>query len=345
MPLPGRSEWPVYDRRLQDPEAARDLTSPAARGAMSYRVAGLTLRSEILLPELAFGDAKADWVVVVRTQVACDDCRAVSEVRAADGGPWMSILRCSAGYVVRFAGLADFRINVRQRQVECSRPADVTDNTFRHLLLDQLVPHLIALDGTPVLHGSAVTVAGASIAFVGPSGAGKSSLAASFVTDGAALLSDDFLPVTEHAGRQYVTPSYPGLRLWPDSMAVFGGERSDYELVSNYHSKARLPVASPGAVPDRLVLDAIIVVDEVEPADGNSTLARMSGAAAYFALFQQAFRLERSGQDRQRDELDRFSRLVGSIPVFRLQFKRDFALLGEVRSEILRAVEGLNSGP
>jgi hypothetical protein len=54
-----------------------------------------------------------------------------------------------------------------------------------------VVPKLLVLQGFPVLHASAVSVAGTCVAFSGASGAGKTTLAHAFAAAGAPLVAED----------------------------------------------------------------------------------------------------------------------------------------------------------
>lgn len=60
---------------------------------------------------------------------------------------------------------------------------------------------LLALRGTPVLHGSAVNWWGRTVAFAGFSGKGKSTVAALCCAAGARLVSDDVVPLAPYRGQ------------------------------------------------------------------------------------------------------------------------------------------------
>jgi hypothetical protein len=203
------------------------------------------------------------------------------------------------------------------------------------------VPHILAIDGSLVLHASAVAFPQGAVAFIGPSGAGKSSLAASFSSEGFLLLSDDFVHLTEHVTGFLATPSYPGLRLWPDAVEVFAEQTTSLAPVADNSDKQRLVLGGFAAV-QPCPLIAIIVLGDADPDDGVPfTITRMPRREAFVAVFEQAFRMERYGRDRIVPEFDRFTSLANSTVVMRLEHRRDYELLPAIRAGILSALDDL----
>jgi len=306
----------------------------------TYGLAGLTLRSDLVLPELVEGVTSTEpWVFELGTDGPDAVFEAIHQVATADGQPLLEILRDERRYLLRFAGAADFVVTASQRRISCVAGEGVGVSTVRHLLLDQVVPHVLALDGSLVLHASAVATTQGAIAFIGPSGFGKSSLAASFVAAGYALLADDFLPVNEDDDGFVAAASYPGLRLWPDSVAVFAHDGSSLMPVTEVSDKQRL--ATGPAPPRRAPLVAVVVLgDPGDAGDADFSLRPLPGRAGFMTLYAEAFRMERIGQERHLAEFERFARLAGSTKLLQLDYRRDYRLLPAVRAAILDAVAG-----
>jgi len=144
-----------------------------------------------------------------------------------DGNPWTLFFRQPSGYLLRFPGLADFEVARDGSRVQSWAAPEATASTVRHLYLNQVLPLALSRQGKLVLHASAVDIGGQAVAFVGESGRGKSTLAASFATSGAGLLTDDGLLLEWIAGELRVVPSHPSIRLWRDSQeALLSGERA-----------------------------------------------------------------------------------------------------------------------
>ncbi len=308
-----------------------------------YWVAGVTLASRLPLPELREVPAQdGAWTFrLLPPGPAPPAAEPFHDIRTPDGELWLALIRCDEGYVLRFPELASFRLQLPRRLVSCFPEADVDDDTIRHLLIDQVLPYLLACLGQIVLHGSAVETDYGAIAFVGASGAGKSTLAASFALDGYTLVADDFLLVEAEGDSFVATPAYDGVRLWPESLeALTRGQAEVSRPVAQYSDKRRLSPAPWRGAGARRVLAAVAVLDD-EPYGPGIRVERMGVRDSFLALFQAAFRLERSGQSRQASEFDRFLRLATSTSAFRLGFERGFDLLPAVRQELLDCVAAL----
>ena len=276
----------------------------------SYTLAGLTVASQQALPELLAAEgSEADWVFQVAHGWPLEQFTTpVHDSIDAQGRVWLAIRRHGHRYLLRFPGLADFVVLPSEGRVACVPDTGVDDSTVRHLLLDQVVPHILALDGSLVLHASAVAVGEGAVAFVGHTGAGKSSLAASFASRGFPLLSDDFLLLREHAHGFLAVPSYPGLRVWPDSADLLAGQGYSLTRVAGSSDKQRLTPRTVAAPPRPRPLLAVVELAN-RTADGCAAvnIARLARRQGFMAIFQQAFRMERSGRERQLADLDRFA--------------------------------------
>lgn len=311
----------------------------------TYVVAGTTLRTDLDLPELPTVDGPADparhWDLVAVGAVDPGPVELVFEHERA-GLPWRRVRAGDGTVVVEFVGKACFVARTAARRVELVVEPGLAASTLRHLVIDQLVPHLLVVDGGAVLHASAVAVDGEAIAFLGPSGAGKSSLAGGFVQAGATLLADDYLLVREEGGRHLTTAAYPGLRLWGDSATHFAGSADGLPEVADHLDKRRWAVdaLAPSAVP----LAAVLVLGHDPGLDEPTCqLGALPGRDAFRFLYQQAFRVARSGRERQEAELDRFVRLVEAVPVLLLEHRRRYEDLPEVVAtirEVLARVAG-----
>ena len=163
----------------------------------TFAVADIVIDVPFPIPELPTTVRAADWSVTAGAVADARDQPLIFETRAADGQLWVGLRGSGDRYVLSFPTQVDFLLDLAARTVTYDARADTAENSLRHLLIDQVVPHLLAADGGLVLHASAVATAEGALAFVGPSGTGKSSLAAALVTRGATLLADDFLLLRE----------------------------------------------------------------------------------------------------------------------------------------------------
>jgi len=99
-------------------------------------------------------------------------------------------------------------------------------------LLGPIFGFILRLRGFTALHASAAVINGYAVAFVGGGGAGKSTIVAALARAGHRILSDDIAVLEEASGIFRIKPSYPHIRLWPDSVSIlFGGADALPKLV------------------------------------------------------------------------------------------------------------------
>lgn len=258
---------------------------------------------------------------------------------SADGSQWCwQAVAPDGTYLMSYSYEVEFGIDPTARRVEIVGPPDGSDDLRRHLLIDQIVPHLVAVEGRLILHASGVVHGGHALALTGMSGAGKSSLAAAFVGRGAELLADDYLLVERQGERYLATGAYPGLRLWRDSAAHFGGDADELPQVAPHTDKRRLGV--DGEPSTDLPLGAIVVLGpEPDDPDVQCTVERLRGRRAFVTLYLQVFRMERTGRERQEADLDRLTHLVRTVPLFLLRHRRDYDALPSVLATLDAALD------
>lgn len=330
MPL----RQPVTTRRAatnSEPGAGR-----ADTGLYSYDVCGVRIVSDVRLATLVdapaggvAGQAEAGLPITFRVSRAqrprieptwlCD--------RIAPGSTraWLSVAAHAQGYLLRVYGHADFFVD--RRSIECVPDDGCTPDDIEQLLLDQILPQLLHLRGQPAFHASAVELdAGVVVGFVGRSGRGKSTLAGSFGAD-RPIVSDDCLAVELDDGDAIVLPSYASVRLWEDSARTLFVGRS-LAVASPRAPKLRVESARPVG---RLRLRKIYAL---EPSEGEPTISNLSRRDAIVELANHLHRLDPLDPDLLRRELPFLERLVTTVPVARLGYRRSYEDLARVRATI-----------
>ena len=196
---------------------------------MLYRIFDILIDSNIPLPELpevTKGTARILFQLSgQRPYNGSFDWR--HHWRFSDGTVCISVARTGKGYCLRFPGLADFSTGDVEADIVCHPCDDIPDETIRHLLLDQVIPRLLAHEGNTILHASAVAIDGRAIAFAGETGMGKSTLAASLHARGHPVLSDDSLLLLH---QNHAIAGIPGYR-----------DRKSTRLNSSHIQKSRMP--------------------------------------------------------------------------------------------------------
>jgi len=314
---------------------------------MFYGICDLILESNIALPELA----------AVNPQGGLSDCRfELSSTRGTDrenhdwyynwilpsGRIWLSFAKENSNYLLRFPGKADFLISESSTKVQCFAVPDLPLDTVCHLLLDQILPYVLASQGKLVLHASAVESQWGAIAFAGSTGEGKSTLSASLNRYGNPLIADDCLVLKEEDDDEiYAVPSYAGFRLWADTIAMLYSEET-YKLsrVAHYTDKARLNLMtnqlpfSKKPVPLRRIY---VLNRQPEKMDGSDVSIRaLSSSDALTKLLSCVYCLDNRNKQWLRKQFDHFTRLPLLSRVRSISFSSDISFLPAVYDAILK---------
>jgi len=310
-----------------------------------YRIFDILIESNIPIPELPEveqGEASISFQLSSNFSPDESQINWYHHWRLPNGEITISCARIKEDYFLRFPDLADFLISQKGDQVRCFAVLGVSDESIRHLLVDQVIPRVVAHQGWIVLHASAIEVEGRVIAFLGESGWGKSTLATSFYEQGHHLLTDDCLLLKLEAGKIIGMPSYVSSRLWSDSLEAVVSDKSSVHPVAHYSSKKRL------IFPDRLKsklfqlpLTAIFVL--APPVESNElkevTVEPLTGAQMIMEFVKHSFHLDVTDRDQISTQFKALGQVSGSaLPIYRLSYPREHALLGKVREVVQKVV-------
>lgn len=259
--------------------------TPAARKRRlrSYVIHGLVVRSQIPLARpshtpnrdllIRWGEARA---------IPADPPR--GELLASLDPPLgdYSFARTSSGYTVRFPRLCDFDFVESTRSLDVHLAERTSPDDVPLLLGGNVLALLLGVEDRPVLHASAVRVAGRTVAIVGGSGAGKSTLAALFCLRGAECVSDDLLRVEITDRNACCFRGASKIRLRAGAAELARGFASN-RVGST--SDGRLAIAARRPRRSRLSLDAVLIprpsrgtnrlrVESLRPRDALEQLLR-----------------------------------------------------------------------
>lgn len=255
----------------------------------------------------------------------------------ASGDISLSLAGIGKGFLLRFPSLADFVIDGDGSHISAWLVPENDEDTLRHLLLDQVLPRVLSHQGRLVLHASAVCVDGRVLAFVGETGSGKSTLAASLYLSGYRLLTDDGLLIQEEGGCIKALSCYPGLRLWPESVAVLFGESVNMKAMASYSPKNRVGLPRNNNN-NQLELAALFVLRN--PALGDEAVAvrvsPLSQRDACMELVRNSFQLDVSNHKKLTGLFAAASNVAERLPVFLLSYPRNFSFLPDVHEAIIQ---------
>jgi hypothetical protein len=268
--------------------------------ARRYQAYSLQIQSEVPLPGFVEGDGDPDVVI------------SLGEVEA-DGAPSRSprfLGTLDEGRLIwDGVGAALIRFG---REIVAAHGDD--ERRLGGFLAGPALGVLLIQRGFVALHASAVEIGGGAVAFAGAARAGKSTLSTALHARGHRLVADDIVAVRLEDGQATVVPGAPVVKLWPEAVRELGDDPGRLERVRNDLDKRIRPVPdgfSPDPVPLRLVylLESGDPhgVEDVRPADAVIELLLHSWTPRSLHASEPSERLER------------YARLVASVPVRRLR--------------------------
>ncbi len=304
-PIPGLApvaETPEVDARILL-GALPDTLSPDAPGATPGEV-------QYVSPDAAAGDLPTltAWTV-------------------ARGAYWR----------LRYADGTEFVVDRHGREVWATWPAPLTVEDTATYLLGPILGFVLRLRGVTCLHASAVSVGDRALVLVGPASAGKSTTAAALARAGCAVLSDDVVPLGEEGGAFVAQPTYPHLRLWPDSAAaLYGSPEALPRLTPTWDKRyVDLTTGDHRFEPRPLPIGALYLLDDRCAEPSGTRFEPVTGHRALLALVANTYVNYLPGRDATGAELGRLHRLVERVPLRRVHPPADPARVPELCRALL----------
>jgi len=302
-----------------------------------YSIYGGCLQSDVPFPALPAGDGRPAWRLRrVRDAAAASRPAAalvpLGEDRV-DPGVSVRLFRHPRGLRLAYDDTGVFDVLDGGARIEWYPGADPRLDAVRLDVLGRVLPAALHEMGSLCLHGSAVGIAGHSVAFLAPKHHGKSTLARAIARAGGRVLSDDVVALDVDPSA-VLRPGVTSVRLWRDAAARLGGAA---DATPDRYGK--LVVSDVGAgmpAPDRVPLRALYALTPV-PAAANRAAAvrmRLSPVSAAMALLPHARLAALLGRAEAARILDRIARLTASTPVYALEVARDFDRLDEAAHTI-----------
>lgn len=309
----------------------------------AYRYCGTTVVSTIELPALESGAAANDALVVEAdspSDLADTSHQWFHHWRIGRGAPWLSFAREGDAYLLRFPSLADFLVRNDGRVVRARASRGVPPDTLQHLLIDQVLPLALSRRGRLVLHASAVHLPGiGAIAFAGSAGRGKSTLAAGLASCGGRILTDDCAAIERIDGVPHVHPSYPGLRLWPDTHAR-AAHSSGGPRVAHYTRKRRVDGTALRFQAEASPLRALFLLGSRDSSGPAIAVRRSRAAARLIELVKYAYVLDVEDRGELSRVFDGLASLATGVPIMTLRVRHGLTRLPEVAHAIASHVAG-----
>lgn len=256
-----------------------------------------------------------------------------------DGTIWLMAGEFATGYRIRFPQSAEFQVHTVESKITAQAVPQTTPDTVAHLLIDQVLPRFLSTQGHTSIHASGVVVNGKAVLFLGQSGYGKSTLASEFYFSGYPGISDDVIFIEQNNNTFYAVQSYPGFRLWSDSLDRHSGRSLSYAPVAHYHAKKRITdiVSTDYPVP----IQCVFLLGDPEVNNSGIRIEPLAHQQAFWTLTQHSFRLMPSDQRQMEREFFLFGGLAEQIPICSLTYPHSYASLPDVLQQILNYLDTL----
>jgi hypothetical protein len=276
-----------------------------------YRIGGITLISEIALPELPLiqQQSATPHPVQVRLGAVANHLPGAVELDP-------DCFATPTQYLLNIQGVARYLVTAgREIVVDLAAAAPALD--VRGYLLGSIFVVLCQQRGLLPLHASAIAGKSGVVAFLGNSGQGKSTLAAHLAQRGFRVLADDvcLIDATEPSAAM-VIPTAPWLKLWRTSLENLGREAEGLDRVFTDDDKYRLPLA-PVLTPEPIL--RLVFLESNELASSTTEIEevpRVQAVPLLMNLTHHSYLLEATGQ--QEENFLRCGRVLSQARAYRL---------------------------
>ncbi len=321
---------------------AKPAPDQTALSVHLYRIFDLTLASTLPLPELPEaprGPPDLRCCLADSGAPEPEDIAWRHHWSDPAGAVTASIGVRGADYILRFPQTAQFEVSPVQARIRCRPAPGCPAELYRHLLLDQVVPRVLAHRGELVAHAGAALIDGACACFLGTSGAGKSTLVAALGCLGQGALADDGIILRPTEGTTVCIPSYPGARLWDDSLARLLPSQGKPSTDQGW--KRRIIPQLPGKSEPRAPLAACFFLDGAA-SGGELRIEPVAGPEAMMAMIQHSFQFDVTDPRHLAGQFSRLGEVLATRPgLFRLAYPHDYARLPEVCEALVRTLASL----
>jgi hypothetical protein len=241
----------------------------------------------------------------------------------SEGQPSLRVARLAGGAYFGFfySDGARFAVHRNGREVWADWPDGYALEDAATYLVGPVIGFVLRLKGITPLHASAVAIEDQAIALVGVPGAGKSTTAAAFAHRGYSVLSDDVVTLEADEDRFLVSPGYPRVNLWPDSVRALLGSENALPLITPTWGKHYLSLDQNGRrfQSKQLPLGAVYFLGERDPHLTAPRIEEVAAPEALMTLVANTYVNYLLDRDMRHREFDLLSRLVAGVPVRRLR--------------------------
>jgi hypothetical protein len=276
-----------------------------------YLIGGITLISEIALPELPLiqQQSATPHPVRVRLGAVADHLPGAVELDP-------DCFATPTQYLLNIQGVARYLVTAGlEIVVDPDDAAPALD--VRGYLLGSIFVVLCQQRGLLPLHASAIAGKSGVVAFLANSGQGKSTLAAHLAQRGFRVLADDVCLIdAAQGGAAMVIPTAPWLKLWRNSLESLGREVEGLDRVFSEDDKYRMPLA-PILTPEPISKLVFLEANDISSVTTRiEEVPRVQAIPLLMNLTHHSYLLEPTGQQEQ--NFLRCGRVLSQARAYRL---------------------------
>ena len=276
-----------------------------------YLIGGITLISEIALPELPLIQQQSATQHPVQIRLGAVPNHLPGAVEL---GP--DCFATPTQYLLNIQGVARYLVTAGSEIiVDLAAAAPALD--VRGYLLGSIFVVLCQQRGLLPLHASAIAGKSGVVAFLANSGQGKSTLAAHLAQRGFRVLADDVCLIdAAQPGSAMVIPTAPWLKLWRTSLESLGRKAEGLDRVFTDDDKYRLPLA-PVLTPEPILRLVFLEGNEIASTTTEiQEVPRVQAVPLLMNLTHHSYLLEATGQ--QEENFLRCGRVLSQARAYRL---------------------------
>ncbi len=303
-----------------------------------YAIYGGCLASDIPFPQLRLcACPTADWTLRVaprRPELA--DAEFVGE-HEVDSTVWLRVSRSRDGFRLHYSDTGTFDVHAAGREIVWSPEPGARLDDVRDCVIGRVFATALHAAGLLCLHGSAVALHGAAVAFLAPPFHGKSTLALALTRGGAKLVTDDTV-VVDPGSLPAIWPGVHSIRLFSDSAGQWQrGERPSEQGTASFATKHHITDLLEDQLEQRHVpLEALYLLSPQSRLPGSAAVQRSSLGALPAALTVLAHL--KLGTVLGASEAPALMRgaisVARAVPVYRLEIVRDLERVDEAAAQL-----------
>ena len=313
--------------------------------ATCYLLYGIGVRSAIALPGLHAVRRDRPDVALDRGSSA-QFAAARRKIGRGGAESWFTHHQfADGGRYLRWSGLSEFLITPDGRRILFHRLSGATAESVSVYLLGQVLSFSLLAFGIDPLHGTVVVADGQAVGFLGDCGHGKSTLAATLLSRGLPVLTDDLIAAQRRSGRWIVHAGVPRLKLFPSVARRLLGPDVQGTAMNRGTSKLIIPLNAAQSATGAFPLKALYVLSDPGDARRQGTMRPriepLSRKEAFLEVIRAAFNLIVIDKRRLTTQFALADQLSSSVPIGRLVYPRTFAALPEACDAVLADLQRL----